>query len=125
LFASLDSITPGEFRALLKVGAWKTAETRSEITVEGVVPQHLFYVLDGHINIEKAGRQMAIGPKTFIGEVAFLHRTPASATVSVEPGARYLQWSVAELEKIGSRRSLRNSVIRLIGMDMALKVARS
>jgi CRP-like cAMP-binding protein len=126
LFTAMDSISPGEFRDLLKVAAWKTAESRCELTQEGVMPEHLFYVLRGGVHIDKGGRQIAIAAKTFIGEVAFLHGSPASATVSLDPGARYLQWSVAELkDTIGSRGELRTTVMRLIGMDMALKIARS
>jgi CRP-like cAMP-binding protein len=126
LFSAMNSLTPGEFRALLRVGAWKTADTATTLTIEGRRPEHLFYVLSGAITIDKGGRQIVVDPKTFIGEVAFLHNTTASATVTLEPGARYLQWPVARLQaKIGSRNALKNSVIRLIGLDMALKIARA
>jgi hypothetical protein len=126
LFGTMNSLTPGEFRALLKVGVWKTAEACTTLTTEGLRPEHLFYVFSGAINIDKGGRQIVVAPKTFIGEVAFLHDTTASATVTLEPGARYLQWPVARLQqKIGARNALKNSVMRLIGMDMALKIARA
>jgi CRP-like cAMP-binding protein len=91
-----------------------------------VTPGSLFYVLRGAVSIEKSGRQFAVEARTFIGEVAFLHNTPASATVVLEPGARYLEWPVGSLQrKIGRRHSLNHSVLRLIGLDMALKIARS
>jgi CRP-like cAMP-binding protein len=126
LYQEMNSLTPGEFRALLKVGAWKTAETETEITAEGVRPDHLFYVFSGEILIAKGDRQIKIEPKTFIGEVAFLHKTPASATVSLAPGARYIEWPVSQLQQtMGARHSLRHSITQLIGLDMALKIARS
>jgi len=126
LFAALGSLTPGEYRELVKVATWKTAEEPTVLATEGSDLHTLFYVLRGEITIDKAERSFIVCPKTFIGEVAFLHRTPASATVVVGPGARYLEWPVAVLQrKIGSRHSLNSSVIRLIGLDMALKIARS
>lgn len=126
LFNAMNSLTPGEFRALLKVGAWHTAGAETTLTTEGVLPRHLVYVLSGEIKIQKGGREIVVPPRTFIGEVAFLHNTPASATVTLKPGARYLQWPVERLQqKIGARNALKNSVMRLIGMDMALKIARA
>jgi CRP-like cAMP-binding protein len=126
LYSAMNSLTPGEFRALLKVGDWRTADAATTLTCEGVQPHHLFYVFSGDIGVDKGGRNLVVPPKTFIGEVAFLHNTPASATVTLQPGARYLQWPVERLQqKIGSRNALKNSVMRLIGMDMALKIARA
>ena len=126
LFGAMNSLTPGEFRALLKVGAWRTADAATVLTQEGVLPRHLFYVFSGDISIDKGSRKILVPPRTFIGEVAFLHNTPASATVTLEPGGRYLQWPVERLQqRIGSRNALKNSVMRLIGMDMALKIARA
>lgn len=126
LFSAFNSLTPGEFRALVKVGVWKTAEAAAVLTTEGALPDHLFFVLRGTIAIEKAGRRFTAPPRTFIGEVAFLHRTPASATVTLEPGGRYMEWPAGILQsKIGSRHSLNTSISRLIGLDMALKIARS
>lgn len=126
LFSALGSLTPSEYRELIKAATWKTAEGPTVLATEEVHLNHLFYVLRGEITIRKSGRSFVIQPRTFIGEVAFLHQTPASATVVIASGARYLEWPVASLKtKIGSRHSLNSSVTRLIGLDMALKVARS
>lgn len=127
LFNALKFLSPGEFRALLKLGKWETAEEMQVITTEGVAPKDLFYVLKGRVHIEKGGRDpFTIEPRTFIGEVAFLHSTPASATVRLEPGARYLRWPVDKLEKgLQSKENLRIAVMRLISLDTATKVARA
>jgi len=64
--------------------------------------------------------------RTFIGEVAYLHNTPASATVSLRPGTRYMEWPVKRLHKeLEAREELKHTVMSLIGLDMALKVART
>jgi hypothetical protein len=126
LFNALKFLSPGEFRALLRLGKWETADDMQVITTEGVAPKDLFYVLKGRVHIEKGGREFTIEPRTFIGEVAFLHNTPASATVRLEPGARFLRWPVDKLEQgLQSRENLRIAVMRLISLDTATKVARA
>jgi hypothetical protein len=126
LFSALAGLTPGEFRALTKLATWHQAEAEATLTREGSVPASLFYVLSGDIAVEKAGRTIMATPRTFIGEIAFLHRTPASATVRVGPGTRYLEWSVEALERrIEGRQMLKQAFTRIISLDMASKVARA
>lgn len=126
LFEALKFLTPGEFRALMRMGRWETAESGHVITREGVIPDDLFYVLTGGATIEKGGRSFDIDPKVFIGEVAFLHGTPASATVRLVEGSRYVRWPVKLLERgLESKDTLRTSVLRLISLDTAIKVARA
>ena len=124
LFDAFEALTPGEFRAILKLASWQTAEEEQWITFEGKKPEALFYVLRGMIDIQKAGRCFSVKPRSFIGEIAFLHDTPASATVRLKPGARYVQWPVGALrETLQKRQPLKQAMIRLISFDMASKIA--
>lgn len=126
LFSAFGSLTPGEFRRLIRPAIWHTAEQTISLTREGVVPDRLFYVLSGAIEISKGDRPGMLAPQTFIGEIAFLRHTPASATVSVAPGARYLEWRTSVLSALLDRhRHLRGAVTHLLSADMALKVARA
>ncbi len=126
LFSALGALTPGQFRSLMKLGTLKTAEVETVITTEGVVPESLFYVLQGGIDLHKGSRTFATLTKTFIGEIAYLHNTSASATVSLTPGTRYVEWPVKTLHKeLESREDLKHTMMSLIGLDMALKVARA
>jgi hypothetical protein len=126
LFSAFQMLTPGEFRAIVKLATWRTAEADVIITQEGVVPDHLYYILRGGVLVSKGGRDIKIGARTFIGEVAFLHRRPASATVQLEPGTRYLEWPVRKLDgRIDGKQALKHAVLRLISFDMATKVARA
>ncbi len=62
----------------------------------------------------------------FIGEVAYLKKTPASATVVAKAGSHYISWSHDELRKIVTRHdTLRQSLGNLLSADLALKVANS
>jgi hypothetical protein len=126
LFSAFRVLSPGEFRALEGMAEWKTAHEGETLTTEGVMPEHIFYVLDGDVRIDKGERTFAIRSKVFIGEVAYLHACPASATVTLGEGARFLKWDVAALERrLDSRAGLRNSLMRLLSLDAAQKVAGS
>jgi len=126
LFNNFPGVTPGEFRVLLRAGRWRTASEGVILTREGEVPTNLYYVLSGRVHILKGEREIVIDPKTFIGEIAFLHGSTASATVRLESDALCFEWPVSVLkDNIHKRTSLVNAKTRLIGLDMALKVARS
>ena len=126
LYATFGLLKPGEFRTLLKLATWATADEEIEITRQGILPTHLYYVATGTLSIEKSGREITIDAGTFIGEIAFLHRRPASATVRIAAGGRYLHWPVAVLDRrIEGRQQLKHAIVRLISADMARKVARA
>lgn len=126
LFSAFQMLTPGEFRTIVRLATWHTADAEVVITEENVVPDRLFYILRGSVHVHKAGREIEVAARTFIGEVAFLHRRPASATVRLEAGARYLAWPVQDLDRrIEGRQGLKHALMRLISFDMATKVARA
>jgi hypothetical protein len=126
LFAAFRSLSPGEFRSLTGIAAWRTATTQTLLTREGAPVERLFYVLDGAIGIAKSGRSFPIAAGTFIGEVAFLRGQPASATVTLEEGARYIEWSARRLTDLLTKNpSLKTSLDVLFNADMARKVARA
>jgi len=127
LFNLLETLSPGEFRQLIKVGRWRTAPKATVLAEENRPLENLYYVLDGDIVIDKSGRApRIIGPRAFIGEVAFLLPQPASATVTVAAGARYVIWDGAELRRQQLRApSLAVALSAALNKDMAAKVARS
>ena len=126
LFDAFEILSPGEFRALGKLASWHTAAPEQEITREGEAPGSLFYVMSGGIIIEKGGRVIDYGPRAFIGEIAFLQRGPASATVRLRGGSRFVAWTTESLDRrIEGRQQLRHAVTRLISHDMALKIGRA
>ncbi len=126
LFALFGILTPGEYRKLVKLGRWHTTDVAVSLTREGAVPDYLYFVIEGPLHLTKHGRSQAIQAPTFIGEIAFLRGSPASATVSVEPGARFLAWSAPVLHAhLARKQAFRVAVLRLLGADLAAKLARS
>lgn len=122
----LDPLTPGEFRRLMKLGRWHSAEGPTVLTEEDKPLDRLYFVLDGGIAIDKAGARFTIAPGTFIGEVGFVLRQPASATVTVDPGARYVTWESGALRRLLLRApELGVALGAVFNKDMAAKVARA
>ncbi|HVY19979.1 MAG TPA: cyclic nucleotide-binding domain-containing protein [Bauldia sp.] len=126
LFRKLDTMTPGEFRRFVRLAGWHKASDQTILTRENQQLENLYFVIDGGITIEKAGRATPIDAGVFIGEVSFLLTQPASATVTLSPEARYVAWDAGALRRLLIRApSLRIAFNAALNRDMAAKVARA
>lgn len=126
LFRSLDTLTPGQFRKLVAIGKWHRALLPQTLTEEGEALTELHYVLDGNITIAKAERSFPVEAKKFIGELAYLRKRPATATVKVSADSHYISWSHEDLELLFRRNEdLRTALQLLMGRDVAEKMANS
>jgi CRP-like cAMP-binding protein len=126
LFRKLDTLTPGDFRKLVRLGKWRRAVDDIMLAAEAQPLDRLFYVLDGAITIDKSGRGIRPHAGMFVGEIAFLLGRPATATVSIEKGAHYIEWRTDELKKLFQNQpKLKGNFAALLNSDMAEKVARS
>lgn len=120
----LKVLTPGEFRRLMQMAEWHTTTKPTQLTVEGEPVPSLYFVIDGKVDIEKSGRTFTLPPGLFIGEVSFLLGGAASASVSVQAGAKFIEWPKAALHKAIDRTpSLGASMERLFNQELARKVA--
>jgi CRP-like cAMP-binding protein len=126
LHGLLDTLTPGEFRRLMRAGHWHRAGEAVTVTHEGQPLSRLAYVIDGTITVEKVGHRFTIDPPTFIGEVAFLIDRPASATVTLAATTRYVTWDMGRLRRVLLRSpALRIGLGAAFNRDMAEKVAKA
>jgi hypothetical protein len=126
LFRCLDTLTPGQFRKLLKLATFHENEEPATLTRQGEKPGNLYYVLDGRVKIGKDDRSFESEPRTFIGEVAFLRGRPASATVTTSGKALYVSWEAMALHALLRHNDeLKNALRQLLSDDMADKVARA
>jgi hypothetical protein len=126
LFQSFAGMAPGDFRRLRALGKWTEAQVDTNLTTEGERLNQLYYILSGNVEISKSGRSIPISGKHFIGEIAYLQRTPASATVVAKPGCTYISWSHADLAKVSEKHDgLKLSLGALLSTDLAQKVARA
>lgn len=126
LFDVLQDLSPGQFRALLKIAEQHTAREATVLTREGQPLDRLYFVLSGRVDIEKAGRRAVTDAETFIGEIAFLLNRKATATVTVEPGSYYFAWNAAALKKaMDVKPALGTSLTAAMNRNLASKVAKA
>lgn len=126
LFRGLATLSPGQFRKLIKRAMWHEVDEATQLTTEGQMPDKLYYVLDGKVSIGKQERILEAGPMLFIGEIAFLRDKAATATVRTAEKSLYVSWNQAELRNLFRKDDgLKNAMGALLSADMADKVARS
>jgi CRP-like cAMP-binding protein len=124
LFRAFHKLTPGEFRRLMQKATFRVALKETILTEEGSFPDRLFFVMEGTVLIKKGSRAFTYMPGTFIGELSMLTEQPASATVSLPAGGRYVTWDRAELNTLLSKSpSIRLALESLLNRDMAAKLA--
>ncbi|WP_299395201.1 cyclic nucleotide-binding domain-containing protein [Pelagibius sp.] len=117
-------LTPGEFRRLMQMAEWHTAEQTVELTREGEAVPSLYFVTSGQVEIEKDGASFASGPGVFIGEISFLLGGAATASVRAAAGTEYIAWPREALRKAILRTpALGTSMERLFNQELARKVA--
>lgn len=126
LYQSFTGMSPGDFRRLSRIGRWHSNSNDQTLTEEGKPLDRLFYILEGEFEVLKGERRIPVAAGSFIGEVAFLTRVPASATVVAKSGTKYISWSHDALNKTMTRHDgLKQSLGVLLSLDLATKVARS
>ena len=126
LYSRLKSLSPPDFRKIVRLGKWHRTKADTILTVEGQPLNSLLYILEGELLIEKSGRKIKAMPYMFVGEIAFVTKEPASATVTARPGTLYIRWSSADLTRAQSKNdSLRNALALILNTDMAKKLAQS
>ena len=85
LYRIFYTLSPG-FRTLMRISNWTKADEVETITTKGEVPEHLFFILDGDVSIRRDSKSFNAGPG-HIGELAFLTKNPATATVKINKNA--------------------------------------
>lgn len=126
LYRLFPLLSPGQFRRLVGAAERVVADHEITLVTEGEEPDHLYFLLEGPVEVIKAGDATAINPHVFIAEVAYLTGEPASATVRVQQGAVYLRWESGSLRKLLTRApGLHSALVANLNIDLARKVARS
>ncbi len=126
LFAKLPGLTPGQFKQLLNIAEWHTPKVSMPLTKIGVMPQALYYVLNGRVEVNRDGKRFSVGPHAFIGELAFLREKPATATTFANTGGLIVSWEQEALrDLLHNNEGLRQSFNTLLSIDMAEKIAGS
>lgn len=124
LFAVLNLFNPGEFRRLMRIAEPFHFDADTPITTAGETPDHIWFVLDGKVQVSREGESFEIGPRVFVGEIAFLMRRAATADTTLLAGASGVRWPYAVLNRMLTRNpSMRIAFHGLLNQDMAAKLS--
>lgn len=125
LYRLFYTLSPGEFRTLMKIGTWFHTEKEEQITTKGEVPERLFFILDGTVSVDRGKNSFNVGPGVFIGELAFLMKNPATADVRLTKSAKGVSWNVSELSRmLAARPQMRVAFDSLLNKDLASKLSK-
>lgn len=126
LYKKFHTLKPGHFRQVMKnARRWRVEADEVLLTVNSHV-DCLYYVHSGTVEISRDGKTALLNTEHFFGELAFLKDTPASATVTVKPGAEVIAWDQATLKKImGKSPTISNAIVALFNEDLATKLLTS
>ncbi len=124
LFSMFGEIQPGEFRLFMKLGQIRRLTDDETLTMIGKVPDYLYFVIEGEVEIEQGCGRFQIPSRHFIGEISLMLGTPASATTQVKSGTQIVQWPREQLIRNMARHpKMKTAVESLLSRDMARKVA--
>ncbi len=126
IYEKMADIEPGAFRKLMKNAKIVTFVERLPMTEIGVVPDHVYYTLEGDVDVNKSNYDFPIGPFKFIGEISIIGGFGATATVHSRPGSKAVVWDRYELvTHMNKDERFRVAVEALFSKDMAIKLAQA
>lgn len=125
LFRAFGTLSPGQFRRLLKVARWRVGDGEA-LTRQGEPAGKLSYIFDGAIEVEKGSNRFRLPEGNFVGEVAFVLGGGATATTRAPKGTRYVEWDARDLRRLGEKYpALGNGLSALLTRDLAGKLTES
>jgi hypothetical protein len=123
LYRGFTRLTPGQFRRLRALATQHQSDTDTVLIAEGQHLNHLYYIVDGQVEITKGKTMVVKSGKQFMGELAFLTGVPATAQVRVLKGTRYLMWQVDDLKTaLDQRPALSTALTAHFNLDLAVKL---
>lgn len=124
LYGAFATMTPGEFRKLTEKAIWHEVEKPTALIQEGAPNQSLFYIVEGQVALEKRGRSFVMAAGAFVGEVSYLLKSDATATVRASEKTRYIEWRHDDLIQVERRyQGIRIALREILNADLAAKVA--
>ena len=100
-FRIFPQLEPYQMRRLLKTGKWMTAPAGTELTRQGELVSHLYFLSSGCLEVLIGSVKVGVcGPKSLIGEISFASGQPATATVVSRDQIRYFAFEQDALHKL-------------------------
>ncbi len=123
IYQAMGAIEPGQFRRLMRLGQCHRLTTETVLTQEGIIPDKLYFVTSGALVAEKGESIFILHGPMFIGEIAYITGTPASATIRASAGAELVEWKSDALQREARRKpALGLALEARLARDLAAKL---
>ena len=123
MYQAMGAIEPGQFRRLMRLGQCHRLTTETVLTQEGIIPDKLYFVTSGALVAEKGESIFILHGPMFIGEIAYITGTPASATIRASAGAELVEWKSDALQREARRKpALGLALEARLARDLAAKL---
>lgn len=121
---TLSAMTPRQLLRLLDVGQWCEAKAEQALIDDGQPIDHLRVLCEGQAAVTRGQQQVAtLADGAFVGEMGYLTRQPACASVRAVEGATYVQWPREQLDRLLDQDpDIRAALQLAIGADLARKL---
>jgi hypothetical protein len=118
------ALTPREFKKLLQIADWKTAEPGQMICDQGKKLDELMILFEGDVEVLVDGKPVTtLRSGRFVGEMSYMTGEPTSACVQALHAIRYVSWSRASLEAfLRNHSDLKAALQLVIGSDLVAKL---
>ena len=120
----LMRFAPDEFTALLHRGTWAIAQRGDKLVEQGEALHRVFFIYSGRFAVRVDGQEVAqrTGGQ-FVGEISFLTKATATATVEVLTPTRYLFWERPLLEALLEKEpTLYYAMLSSMNLDLITKL---
>jgi len=124
IFRLFPGLEPGTFNKLMQAGEVRYLKDKEVLTKKGIIPSHLFLILEEVVDVKKKKFKFQVGKGSFIGEVSMMQNSAATATVYGRSDTKVIAWPRINLEKTMAKDNrFKLALEALIARDMARKLA--
>lgn len=119
-----NRFAPDEFMTLLHNGTWMTFDAGSVLTQQGEPTDRLFFLHKGTAQVYVDGDQITqLEKNQFVGEMSFLTKEKATATVKADQGLECIVWQWSDLERhIKEQPGLGPALMTTLSLDLIGKL---
>jgi CRP-like cAMP-binding protein len=120
------ALTAAEFLRFWDEGERKTARDR-QLVASGQRPVALYFLLQGEAAVLQGMNEVARLPQgSFLAEMSLLTGEPATADVRAAGMAEFMEWPVAQLDRIRARNPvLWTKIQSVLGLEVVRKLQRA
>ena len=97
-----EDLTDEDLERMVRIGEVRRFEPGENLVAKGEVGGGLFVIVSGTATVQTGGKEHALEPGAFIGEMALLERRPRSATVTADVRATCPPDADLSFEEIGT-----------------------